>query len=75
MQVQDDTTLETDETLLLTLSLNHAAMESGGRIGARNESRLTIINDDSKINPILIVKHFLCYSSGPSQVSTKCCDG
>ena len=51
MQVQDDTTLETDETLLLTLSLNRAAMESGGQIGARNESRLTIINDDSKINP------------------------
>ena len=51
LQVQDDTTLEADETLLLTLSLNRAAMESGGRIGARNESRLTIINDDSKINP------------------------
>ena len=48
LQVQDDRTLERNETLLLTLSLNRVTIERGGRIGARNESRLTVINDDSK---------------------------
>lgn len=48
MQVQDDSTLEANETLLLTLSLTPTARERGGRIGARDQSRVTIIDDDSK---------------------------
>lgn len=48
LQVNDDTTLEADEILLLSLSLAPAAMESGGRLGPRNEARVTIVNDDSK---------------------------
>ena len=48
LQVEDDTTLEANEILLLTLSPTPAANASGARIGARNEARVTIINDDSK---------------------------
>ena len=48
LQVEDDSTLEANETLLLTLSLTPAAVERGVRIGTRNESRVTIINDDGK---------------------------
>ena len=48
LQVQDDTTLEANEILLLTLSPTPTATRRGARIGARNEARVTIINDDSK---------------------------
>ena len=48
--VRNDTSLEANETILLALSLNPAAMESGARLGARNQSIVTVINDDGKIN-------------------------
>ena len=48
LHVQDDSTLEANETLLLTISLTPTARERGGRIGARDQSRVTIIDDDSK---------------------------
>ena len=74
LQVQDDTTLEANEILLLTLLPTHAANASGARIGVRSEARVTIINDDSKpLTTILLVNHFLCYSSGPGHVSTTAC--
>ena len=56
LRVREDTNFENDETLLLTfLALTPAAIDSGARIGARNESRVTIINDDSKIHCYTIV--------------------
>ena len=57
LQVNADRIFENDETLLLSFSLTPAAIDSGARIGARNESRVTIINDDSKIH---------CYTTVPS---------
>ena len=55
LQVEADRTFENDETFLLSFSLAPAAVDSGARIGARNESRVTIINDDSKIHHYTIV--------------------
>ena len=58
LSVNEDRDFENNETLLLTfLPLAPAAISSGARIGARNESRVTIINDDSKIH---------CYNTVPS---------
>lgn len=50
LQVRDDGTLESNETFRLRFELGPAAIASGGRIGARNQSRVTIINDDSEFN-------------------------
>ena len=55
LQVNNDSTFENNETILLTFLLTFAAIDSGARIGARNESRVTIINDDSKIHHYTIV--------------------
>ena len=65
MEVMEDRILERDETFLLTISLTPAARNSGAYIGVRNESRVTVINDDSKLNHH-ILKHLFCYSSDPS---------
>ena len=59
LEVQEDTTFERNETLLLTFFLTPAAIGSGARIGVRNESQVTIINDDSKIH---------CYSLAISYI-------
>ena len=68
MEVMEDRILERDETFLLTVSLTPAARNSGAYIGVRNESRVTIINDDSKLSKLNhhILKHLFCYSSDPS---------
>ena len=68
MEVMEGRILERDETFLLTLSLTPAARNSGAYIGVRNESRITIINDDSKLNHhnYFNSKHFFYYFSGPN---------
>ena len=53
LQVQGDNILENNETILLMILPFPAAIDRGARIGARNESRVTIINDDSKIHTAL----------------------
>ena len=55
LQVNNDSTFENNETILLTFLLTPESIDSGARIGARNESRVTIINDDSKIHHYTIV--------------------
>lgn len=50
LEVIDERTLEGNETLLLIFDLGPAAVASGARIGPKNQSRVTIINDDSKFN-------------------------
>ena len=56
LRVREDSNFENNETFLLTfLPLTPAAIDSGARIGVRNESRVTIINDDSKIHCYTIV--------------------
>ena len=55
LQINKDSRFENNETILLTFLLTPAAIDSGARIGARNESRVTIINDDSKIHHYTIV--------------------
>ena len=50
LEVREDTVFERNETLLLTFFLAPTAIDNGARIGARNESQVTIINDDSKIH-------------------------
>ena len=44
-----DKFLELNETYLLTLQLSDESIDAGARIGAINQTRVTIINDDSKI--------------------------
>ena len=55
LRVQEDSIFENNETFLLTFFLTPTAIDSGARIGARNESQVTIINDDSKILHYTIV--------------------
>ena len=56
LRIRADAVFERNETLLLIfLPLTVAAIEFGVRIGIRNESRLTIINDDSKINYFIVL--------------------
>ena len=50
MEVIEDRILEANETFLLTLSLTPAARDTGAYVGVRNESQITIINDDSKLD-------------------------
>jgi len=50
LTVQADDFFELNETFLLNLVLSEPAMLAGGRIGARSQSEVTIINDDCKIN-------------------------
>lgn len=49
LSVNDDEFLELNETYLLTLQLSDESIDAGARIGAINQTRVTIINDDSKI--------------------------
>ena len=55
MEVQNDTRFENNETFLLMFLLSPTATDCGARIGTRNESRVTIINDDGKIHHYTIV--------------------
>ena len=55
LRVNNDSTFENNETILLTFLLTPTAIDSGAHIGARNESRVTIINDDSKLHHYNVV--------------------
>lgn len=50
LSVDADQLLEFNETYLLRLQLPDASIAVGAQIGKRNEARVTIINDDSKIS-------------------------
>ena len=55
LRIRADAVFERNKTLLLIfLPLTVAAIEFGVHIGIRNESRLTIINDDSKIKYFIV---------------------
>ena len=49
LSVNKDEFLELNETYLLTLQLSSESIDAGAQIGAINQTRVTIINDDSKI--------------------------
>lgn len=55
MEVIEDRILERNETFLLTLSLTPAARDASAYVGVRNESRITVINDDSKLDHHIII--------------------
>ena len=55
LRVNNDSTFENNETILLTFLLTPTAIDSGAQIGIKNESRVTIINDDSKLHHYNIV--------------------
>ena len=68
LSVDEDDFLELNETYLLELNLTVASIAAGARIGAINQARVTIINDDSKICNIctlimlyVFYKHFQEY--------------
>lgn len=48
LSVDKDQLLELNETYLLRLHLTNASITAGARIGTNNQTRVTIINDDSK---------------------------
>ena len=55
LEVVEDTRFENNETILLMFLLSPSATDCGAQIGTRNESRVTIINDDGKIHHYTIV--------------------
>ena len=50
-----DTILEMNETYSLRLELSDVANRSGAQIGEKNQTQVTIINDDSKITELIKV--------------------
>ena len=49
LSVDKDELLELNETYLLALHLSDESIDAGAQVGAINQTRVTIINDDSKI--------------------------